>query len=244
MHAEQDALRPVDLARVAGVSTQQIRNYEAAGILPAAARSPSGYRRFDARHRRALLAYRALAQGCGPDGARRILRAVHEGDVPRALALVDAAHAELHEQRRALRETATALAAVAEQPADAAAAVRPAMRIGEVAAVLGVRTSALRVWEAAGLLVPGRERDTGYRRFGAADLRDARMVHLLRQSGYPLPQIRPVLDGLRRTGSSDALRDAITRRDDALTQRSHAMLDGAGYLHHYLAAQDAAPSLP
>ncbi|WP_037676124.1 MerR family DNA-binding transcriptional regulator, partial [Streptomyces afghaniensis] len=37
-------LRPVDLARLAGVSTQQIRNYEDAGVLPPAARTESGYR--------------------------------------------------------------------------------------------------------------------------------------------------------------------------------------------------------
>jgi hypothetical protein len=37
-------LRPVDLARRHGLSTQAIRNYEAAGILPDAERTPHGYR--------------------------------------------------------------------------------------------------------------------------------------------------------------------------------------------------------
>ncbi|NUT49982.1 MAG: MerR family DNA-binding transcriptional regulator, partial [Saccharothrix sp.] len=43
-------LRPVDLARAAGISTQQVRNYLDAGVLPPAGRSPAGYRVFDARH--------------------------------------------------------------------------------------------------------------------------------------------------------------------------------------------------
>ena len=40
-------LRPVDLAREAGISAQLVRNYEAEGILPAAHRSASGYRQYE-----------------------------------------------------------------------------------------------------------------------------------------------------------------------------------------------------
>ncbi|MGP3947412.1 MerR family DNA-binding transcriptional regulator [Streptomyces sp. 7N604] len=37
-------MRPVDLARQHGVSTQAVRNYEDAGIIPPAHRSRTGYR--------------------------------------------------------------------------------------------------------------------------------------------------------------------------------------------------------
>ncbi|MGH3907244.1 MAG: MerR family DNA-binding transcriptional regulator [Pseudonocardiaceae bacterium] len=43
----------LQLGRLVGISTQQIRNYADAGILPPAPRTRAGYRRFDARHRRA-----------------------------------------------------------------------------------------------------------------------------------------------------------------------------------------------
>jgi DNA-binding transcriptional MerR regulator len=227
-------LRPIDLARAAGVSTQQIRNYADAGILPPAPRSPTGYRRFDGRHRRALLTYRALAGGYGWDTARAIMRAVHAGDLAGALSLVDAGHAALHEQRLSLRAAGEALEAVAAQTPDTVASTRDGMRIGEVAAHLGVRASALRVWEAAGLLAPTREPGTGYRRFSAADVRDARMINMLRHGRYPLTHIRPVLDGLRRTGSSDALRAAIAQREAGLTRQATAMLEGSGELHRYV----------
>jgi len=220
-------VRTVDLARAAGVSTQQIRNYEDAGVLPPVPRTPSGYRAFDERHLRAVLAYRALAAGHGPEPARAIMRAVLGGDVPRALALTDAGHAALHEERVALRTTATALEAVPRAPAEPDG---PELSVGELAARLGVRASALRVWEAAGLLTPRRERITGYRRYGPAEVRDARMIRMLRQSGYPLAQIGPILDGLRRTGSSEALREAVARRQAELTRRSAALLDGAAHL--------------
>jgi DNA-binding transcriptional MerR regulator len=234
MNGEEAGLRPIDLARMAGISTQQIRNYEHAGILPPAPRTAAGYRRFDARHRRALLTYRALAKGYGSDTARAIMQAVHTGDLARALTLVDASHAALHEQRRSLQATGEALEAVAEQTPAASASPRSGMRIGEVAAHVGVRTSALRVWESAGLLMPERDPGTNYRRFSSTDVRDARMINMLRQSRYALPQIRPILDGLRQTGSSDALRAAIAQRQAGLTHRATAMLEGSSHLHNYV----------
>ncbi|ASU78620.1 MerR family transcriptional regulator [Actinopolyspora erythraea] len=226
--------RTVDLARLAGVSAQQVRNYADAGVLPAVSRSEAGYRRFGEIHRRALSTYRALLKGYGHTTAHAVLRAVHTGDVSGALALVDAAHAELHEQRRALRDAGEALDAMVGGAQQDLPGRRSPMRIGEVAASLGVRPSALRVWEEAGLLAPSRERATGYRRFGPADLRDARMIHLLRQNHYPLPRIREVLDAVRREGSSQEVRVAIAERQARLTERTRKMLRAAGQLHHYL----------
>ncbi|MEV5885168.1 MerR family transcriptional regulator [Streptomyces sp. NPDC052020] len=229
-------LRSVDLARLAGVSTQQIRNYEDAGVLPPAGRTASGYRVFREAHRRALLTFRALLRGYGPVTAARIMRAVHAGDVPGALALVDAAHAALHEERLSLRAARRALEALAAR--DPGPLPRADLRIGEVAGLLGVRTSALRVWEAAGLLTPRRERGTGYRVYGPADVRDARLIHILRRGHHPLDQIRPVLEELRHEGGSAALGSALTARGEALTARTRAMLDGAGSLYGYLAHLD------
>jgi DNA-binding transcriptional MerR regulator len=37
-------LRTHDLALAGGISVQQVRNYEASGLIPKAQRSPSGYR--------------------------------------------------------------------------------------------------------------------------------------------------------------------------------------------------------
>ncbi|CAM5506773.1 hypothetical protein STENM327S_09226 [Streptomyces tendae] len=105
--------RTVDLARAAGLSTQQVRNYEDAGVLPPAGRTDAGYRIFGERHRDALLTYRALRPGYGAVTATRVMRAVHDGDAAAALALVDAAHAALHEERMSLRAAGEALEALA-----------------------------------------------------------------------------------------------------------------------------------
>ncbi|MFD4633928.1 MerR family transcriptional regulator [Streptomyces sp. NPDC058284] len=103
-----------------------------------------------------------------------------------------------------------------------------------MAAHLGVRASALRVWESAGLLTPSRAPGTHYRSYLPTDVRDARVVHPLRQSHYLLPQIRPILDELRRSGGVGALRSALAQRGAALGGRARSMLEGAAHLHRYL----------
>src|SRR5690606_42109731 len=63
-----------------------------------------------------------------------------------------------------LQRRSSDLGRALEQVSEGRAAVpRWDLRIGEVARHLGVRASALRVWEAEGLLVPRREPRTGYR---------------------------------------------------------------------------------
>jgi len=227
-------LRPVDLAREVGISTQQVRNYEAAGVLPAAPRTGSGYRRYTTEHLDALRTYRALVPGFGTGTATAIMRAVHDGDPVGALRLVDAAHAALHEQRLATETVADALDRAAERFQDPEPPAGRPLRVGELAARLGVRASALRVWEAAGLLSPPRERGTAYRSYGAQEVRDARIIAVLRQGRYGFEQIRPVLEDLRRTGSPEALRTAVAERRAAHDRCSRAMLHGAALLHAYL----------
>jgi DNA-binding transcriptional MerR regulator len=230
-------LRPVDLAREVGISTQQVRNYEAGGILPPAPRTESGYRSYGPEHLEALRTFRALVAGFGIGAATAIMLAVHDGDRTRALRLVDEGHAALHEQRLATESAGEALDALA-------ARIRPepepgpALRVGELAARLRVRPSTLRVWDAAGLLTPTRERGTAYRRYGPVEVRDARIIAMLRQGHYGFAQIRPVLEGLRRTGSPEALRATVAERRAAHDRRSRDMLRGGSLLDAYLARND------
>jgi DNA-binding transcriptional MerR regulator len=222
----------VDLARLVGVSTQAVRSYTDAGILPPAERTAAGYRVYLPKHRDALLAYRALLPGAGPQAAREILPAVNAGDRRRALELLDAVHAELHETRRELREITDALDVV-DRPSRLPGTD---LRIGEVARVLGVRTSTLRVWEAEGLLTPRWEKGTQYRVYSPAGVRASRTINLLRRARYPRPRIGAVLDAAREAGGTDALRDAVRTRAEEVHRRATALLDGSALLHACLSA--------
>jgi hypothetical protein len=61
------------------------------------------------------------------------------------------------------------------------------------------------------------------------------MISMLRQARYPLSRIGPILDGLRQTGSAEALHQAIEERNARLTEQAHALLEAAGHLHDLIA---------
>ncbi|WP_374984215.1 TioE family transcriptional regulator [Streptomyces fradiae] len=104
-----ERLRPVDLARAHGLSTQAVRNYEEAGILPAAGRTAHGYRVYTPLHAAALRAFLALVPGHGHGTAAAIMRAVNEGADGEAFRLVDGSHAQLLDDRHTLQAVESAL---------------------------------------------------------------------------------------------------------------------------------------
>jgi DNA-binding transcriptional MerR regulator len=207
-------MRTVDLARRSGYSVQQVRNLERDGVLPPAERTPAGYRTYAEPHLHAALAYRALAAGVGPVEAKRIMRAG-----PNMLALLDAAHARLHTERRELE--------LARQAAEALAA--ESMTISELAAALGVRPSTLRHWDAEGLVVPHRDARQS-RRYAPDQVRDARVVHQLRMAGYRIAPLRDLMPQLRQARRGEELTGTLASRDASIDARSRALLDAAAAL--------------
>ncbi|MYT22122.1 MerR family DNA-binding transcriptional regulator, partial [Streptomyces sp. SID7760] len=231
-------LRPVDLAREHGLSTQAVRNYEEAGILPAAARTPHGYRTYTPLHAAALRAFLALAPAHGHRTATAIMCSVNRGAVDEAFHLIDESHARLLDDRRTLQAVERALrdldpSASAPAPATVAALGPTAAGgpggafIGPLAQVLGIRPATLRKWERAGLVHPRRDALTGYRVYDAADVRDARLTHQLRRGGYLLEQIAPLIAQVREAGGLEPLEAALADWRASLSARGRAMLTGA-----------------
>lgn len=227
-------LRITDLARMAGVSVQQVRNYVDLGVLPPVERTPAGYRMFTDAHAEALLIVRQLAEGHGWERTRKIMRAVHAGDLDVVLATVDAGHAELDRERAGITRVLAAFTDLGRAP-ETPRPRRP-LRIGEVAERVGVRTPVLRLWERRGLLSPGREDSSGYRQFDPVQLRDAEVVALLRRGGYPFPVIRSVLDELGPHGRPERVRAELAERQEDLRRRSLRRLRASAALSAYLRA--------
>lgn len=227
-------LRTSAVAERAGYSVQQIRNLERDGVLPPAVRTASGYRCYGEIHVRSALAYRALAVGVGPVEAKRIVRAVHQDPAARMLELLDAAHARLDTERRAVRDAEAAVRAISgEAIADVRAA--DAMTVSELAAALGVRPSTLRHWDAEGLVVPDRAA-AGVRRYSPSQVRDARIVHQLRAAGYRIGPLRDLMPALRAGRRLEDVASALSARSADVTSRSRALLDGAAALSAILSA--------
>ncbi|WP_416967896.1 TioE family transcriptional regulator [Streptomyces sp. 4F14] len=221
-------LRPVDLARAHGLSTQAVRNYEEEGILPAAGRTVHGYRIYTATHARALGAFLALVPGHGHRTATAIMRAVNSGAVDEALRLVDGSHAQLLEDRSTLEAVEGALGDLTP------VAESGGVFIGVLAGRLGVRAATLRKWERAGLVLPVRDAVTGYRVYDAGAVRDARLVHQLRRGGYLLERIAPVMEQVRAAGGVEPLGELLREWRGRLGVRGRALLAGAAELEGYL----------
>lgn len=224
--------RLAELARLAGITEQQVRNYLAAGLLPPAGRAANNYRVLTDRHADALHTARALADGHGWPRTRAILTAVHRGDLPAALATVDDSHAELAAERAAVAAATRAFTHTADGPPPAA---REQVLIGRLAADLGVRTPVLRLWERRGLLRPARDPSTGYRRYDPAEQRIAHLVAVLRAGGFAFPIIDAAIAAVRTHGTLARALAELARRDEQLYRRSLCRLRGTATLHTYLA---------
>ena len=74
---------------------------------------------------------------------------------------------------------------------------RDGLTIGEISKRTGLAVSAIRHYEAEGLVAPWRNAG-GQRRFERADIRRLSFVMAAQKFGFTLPQIRQELDGLPR----------------------------------------------
>jgi len=229
-------LRPVDLARVHGLSTQAVRNYEEAGILPAAGRTPHGHRTYTPLHAQALSAFLALVPGHGHRTATAIMCAVNADADEVAFGLIDQSHAQLLDDRRTLRAVESALRDLDSGPEPEPGS--GGVFVGSLAAMLGIRPATLRKWEYAGLLHPRRDPRTGYRVYDEADVRDARLAHQLRRGGYLLEQIAPLIAQVRAAGGLKPLEAALHDWHTRLSARGRAMLSGAAELEAYLGERE------
>jgi DNA-binding transcriptional MerR regulator len=230
-----------------------VRRLEEWGLLPPAERSPTGRRRYTPAHLRALVTLKAVQAGYGWRAGGQIMRLLYQGDLPGALAAVDAHHAALHRRRLETEETLRALQTLAragtapahpEPPRSAVGRdrARP-LRIGEAARRLGLRVSALRFWETQGLLGPPRDAASGYRLYDDAQLLRLQIVAVLRRADYRPDAIRAVLAELAG-GRPDAALTAIRRRREDLTRASQRCAEATAALWGYVAGAGAAPGAP
>lgn len=105
-------------------------------------------------------------------------------------------------------------------------AINEGLTIGALAMRTGLAVSAIRYYEAQGLISPWRN-GGGQRRFARADLRRLSFVMIAQQFGFTLPQIRAQLDQLPDgrtptkadwTTISAGFRDSLDARIETLTQ--------------------------
>lgn len=223
------------MAGIHGLSAQAVRNYEAAGFIPVAERTLSGYRVYTGDHARALSAYLGLVRGFGYATAGVVMTAIHVENYDRAFDAIDKGHLQLMRDRRTLSKTRAAVEQVVKA-ADSTGTVDAgsSFTVGDLARRLDVTTATLRNWERAGILTPGREAVTGYRVYRAADVRDAELGHLLRRGGFGLEDIAVVVGEVRAAGGSGIMVESLQDMEKDLVNRAKRMLTASALLSDYI----------
>jgi len=231
-------LRTHDLALAGGLSVQQVRNYEASGLIPQAQRSPSGYRLYTQQHLAALKTVKSMIRSYGWPRTSAIMQALHQGNLSAALATIDERHAELASKRFQVEQTLSALHTLAAQSTPPSRSLRPQhLRVGEAARQVGVRVSALHFWEQQGLLQPIRERHSRYRLYDEQQMRRLRVVVLLREAAYPFNVIQSVLNELA-AGRPEKAIVAVEKRREELTKISWSCIEALTSFQHYVSEFD------
>jgi DNA-binding transcriptional MerR regulator len=236
--SRENRYRTVELARMVGCSVQKVRNWEAFGFLPTAKRAANNYRYYTDQH---IEAFRvSKLSGFSWMITMEIMRAVHRNDLPGALTLIDAQHAELHAQREHINATLVALrVASIAPPKKRLSDPRDSLTIGAAAKHVGVRVSAVRFWEGQGLLSPGREKYSRYRRYDAEQMRQLQVIVMLRKANYSFDAIRAVLDELASGNADQAIAAAEHRLMDIIrisAQRLRGLALLSSYLERYYSA--------
>ena len=96
------------------------------------------------------------------------------------------------------------------------------LSIGEVARRAGVRPSAIRYYEDAGLIGAPR-RLGGKRRYDASVFESIAIVQLAQDAGFTISEIRTLIDGFERSTPASARWQALARRKlDDVTARIEA----------------------
>lgn len=231
-------LRSIDLARDVGLSTQAIRDYERYGFIPPVERGAQGYRLYGSHHLHALRTARVLIAGYGWEPALRIMQYVHANGLSSAFAEIDACHAALHQSRREIEETLKALLALSTTLPSASEVNSSArlLYIRDVAQRVGVRVSAIRFWEAQGLVQPIRDKSSKYRLYNEQHMRTLQVIALLRKANYGFEAIRSVLEQLASGTPEQALAAAENRLKE-LMERSRRCVEATATLWKYLSSR-------
>jgi DNA-binding transcriptional MerR regulator len=238
------SLRTRDLATFGGISVQQVRNYEAGGLIPKAQRSPSSYRLYTQQHLAALKTVKSMVPGYGWLRTRAIMQALHRGDLSAALAMIDEHHAEQALKRLQVEQTLIALRTLtAQSNSEPRSHPSQRVRVGEAARQVGVRVSALHFWEQQGLLHPVREPHSRYRLYDEQQMRRLRVVARLREAGYRFTVIQSVLDELAAGRPEQAIA-AVEKRREELTRTSWACILALTSFQHYVSEFGPQHSFP
>ncbi|MGG4107493.1 MerR family DNA-binding transcriptional regulator [Paenibacillus lautus] len=175
-------LRPKKLAEKYGLSSSTLRNYEAKGLLPPAARSSNGYRMYTERHEAYLACIQAMAAAFGMEVTSEVIHSLRRNELDDALWIIRDREVMLHREKASLDQLVRELKSYSEGSRDHD--FNHHFSIQEVSRRTGAPKSAIRYWEQSGLFTAKRDPDNDYRLYNEAHLFKIRMFQVLQSAVY------------------------------------------------------------
>ncbi|MGH1420167.1 MAG: Cu(I)-responsive transcriptional regulator [Hyphomicrobiaceae bacterium] len=97
--------------------------------------------------------------------------------------------------------------------------------IGETARISGVSAKQIRYYESIGLLSKTRRQENGYRVYDERQVHELRFIKSARQLGFPIKQVRELLNLWRnKRRASSKVRALAERHRDAIEERMNGHL--------------------
>ncbi|MGX7130999.1 MerR family transcriptional regulator [Enterococcus songbeiensis] len=169
------------------VSDTTLKRYENFDLLPEVKKTVGGQRRYQEIHRQAFLTIRKLLQGFEITTAYALMRLAKAGAFSESYWLIAHAQKQLVADEEALQRNRTFILSLPQEQLP-----QQRLRIGELAKLAQVETSAIRYWEERGLITSQRG-ENGYRYYEEKEIKKTLIVTSLRKTIYAIEEIKKLL---------------------------------------------------
>ncbi len=194
-----DLYTPKQIATNLKVSTTTLRRYEEQGLILDVLRTKSNRRIYESVHLEAFIAIRSLLKGYEIPVVYDVMRMIKNRRIEEALWLINEQQYQIQVEKKRVEEILLMI-----QKADFTTykniKLKDGMSIGEAAELAGVNASAIRHWEAEGLIHSERKKENGYRMFTVSELRKILVISSLRKTVYYIENMKQLLNEIDTPG--------------------------------------------
>jgi len=233
-----------EIAKKAGVHPNTVRWYEEMGYLPPVARKENGYRIFTDEHVEQLklikTAFRCeILQSNLREKATEIILLCAKGKYVEALENAKIYHSAICTEKEKAEEAVGLVCNFINHQEDNQSSLT--LKRNETAKHLDITIDALRNWELNGLIEVPRK-DNGYRLYTDKEIKELKIIRVLRNANYSLMAILRMLNQLRSDGNIIEMRhtldtpspdeDIVYVTDKLLTSLGNAESDAIEMISH------------
>lgn len=223
---------PKQMAKRLQVSTTTLRRYEDLDLVPDVPRTASNRRYYTPLHAQAFLALRSLIQGFDLPIAYEVMNLLKKGRVEQALWMINLQQYNIQAEKQRVEEVMS-LIHQADFSMYRNIPVTDELKIGEVAVIAGVNSSAIRHWEKEGLIRAKRNPDNGYRVFTARELKKIIVLSSLRKTVFFIETMKQLLEALDThdlTTIERSFKVALQKLNEQLEKQMNGISEMMGYI--------------